>query len=37
MEGLYKRVQKGLCDRIPSKYGSDLMHVIYIQNIFKSN
>lgn len=27
MEGLYKRVQKGVCDRIPSKYSSDLMHV----------
>lgn len=38
MEGLYKRVQKGVCDRIPSKYSSDLMQVnIYnIYNPFQS-
>jgi NIMA (never in mitosis gene a)-related kinase len=30
MEGLYKRVQKGVCDRIPGKYSSDLMQVKYI-------
>ena len=27
MEGLFQRVQKGICDRIPSKYSSELMQV----------
>lgn len=27
MEGLFQKVQKGVCDRIPSKYSGDLMQV----------